>query len=61
MSAGSGLWRPEVLREVAKLGPTAVLAVLVWYELHELRTRTMEPMARDVAVLVDRCEVQAQR
>jgi len=41
------------LAELVKAGPVAVLAVLVWIEVHEMRV-AMEKLGTAIAVLVDR-------
>ena len=39
--------------ELVKAGPVAVLAVLVWLEVHEMRV-AVEKLGQAIAVLVDR-------
>ena len=39
--------------ELVKAGPVAVLAVLVWLEVHEMRV-AVEQLGQAIAVLVDR-------
>jgi len=41
------------LAELVKAGPVAVLAVLVWLEVHEMRL-AVEQLGQAIAVLVDR-------
>lgn len=43
------------LAELFKAGPVAVLAVGVWYEVHEMRASVTE-LAASVAVLLDRAD-----
>ena len=41
------------LAELLKAGPVAILAVLVWIEVHEMRI-AVERLGQAIAVLVDR-------
>lgn len=41
------------LAELLKAGPVAILAVLVWIEVHEMRV-AVERLGQAIAVLVDR-------
>ena len=41
--------------ELLKAGPVAVLAVGVWYEVHEMRTAVTD-LTASVAVLMDRAD-----
>lgn len=49
---------PVILQQLAKGGPAVLLAVLVWYEVHQMR-EDVGQLAQGIAVLVDRCQAEA--